>query len=133
MKSAETCSCYLCNKYYISIHQIVVLDSRYTPILVYKDTRGMTKHMMAHLETRNNSVHFIQSPKRALQSKNSFYYKRWQRSGYELVWNFKLPLLAHRLATTRKQTLFLWVCVWVQRAMKHTDGADQNGVKFLEP
>ena len=43
MKSAETCS-YLCNKYYIYIyiyiyiHQLVVLGSRYTPILVYKDS-----------------------------------------------------------------------------------------------
>ena len=28
------------------IHQIVVLDSRHSPILVYKDTKGMTNHMM---------------------------------------------------------------------------------------
>ena len=30
---------------YIYIHQIVVLDSRYTPILDYKDTTGMTNLM----------------------------------------------------------------------------------------
>jgi len=31
----------------IDIHQIVVLDSRYTPILVYKDTMEMTNHMIS--------------------------------------------------------------------------------------
>ena len=54
MKSAETCSRYLCNKYYtykysIYIHQVVVLDSRYTPILVYRDTTGITNHMKLYV------------------------------------------------------------------------------------
>jgi len=30
----------------IYIHHIVVLDSRYTQILVYKDTTGMTNHII---------------------------------------------------------------------------------------
>jgi hypothetical protein len=30
----------------IYIYQIVVLDNRYTPILVYKDTTGITNHMI---------------------------------------------------------------------------------------
>jgi hypothetical protein len=41
--------CNVCNKYYISIHQIVVLDSRYTPILVYKDITVMTNHIYFYI------------------------------------------------------------------------------------
>jgi hypothetical protein len=49
----------------------------------------------------------------------------------KLVWKFKLPLLAHGFVTTLNQTLFLLACVWVQRTMRHADGAEQGGVKVL--
>jgi len=39
---------YVINDTYL-FHQIVVLDIRYSPILVYKDTTGMTNHMIIPL------------------------------------------------------------------------------------
>ena len=40
----------------ISIHQIVVLDSRYTPILVYKDKTAMTNHMIVLFLIANKKI-----------------------------------------------------------------------------
>ena len=35
--------------YSVQLYINVVLDSRYTPILVYKDTTGMTNHMISFI------------------------------------------------------------------------------------
>jgi len=47
VKSAETCSCSLCNKFYTYLyHHIAVLDSIYTAIWFIVNTAGMANRMI---------------------------------------------------------------------------------------